>query len=88
MGFALSTADAADWIRLVASAIPLFIEVITLVSVLKGSKNKFAIKILAMLAAYNLTNIATDVLFIIMLIKSEYQTIQDHCYNDGVYIPD
>ena len=82
MGVDLSTGEAAfDWTRLVGSAIPLFIEIATLVKVLKGSKNKFAIKILAMLTAYNLTNIVTDVLFINMTVKAEnyYEFIYELC---------
>ena len=70
MGKELSLAGYDDWIRLIGSAIPLAIQSATLVRVVRGSQHKFAIRILAMLIGYNLTNIVIDILYLNMTANS------------------
>ena len=56
--------DKEDIIRILTSVIPLAVEGTTLVRVLRGSKQRFAIMILVILIGFNLTNICTEVIYL------------------------
>ena len=49
-----------DYSVLIGCGITLVFEGVTLVRVLRGSKHRFVIKILAMLLGYNLANLAAE----------------------------
>ena len=52
-----------DYVRIFGSLVPLTIQAATLVRVLRGSKHRFAIKILGILIGYNITNFGTEVMY-------------------------
>ena len=61
MGFGLS---ARDYIRIVGGGIPLVIEAATLIRTFRGSKHRFAMRILVMLMLTNMATIAEDVIYL------------------------
>ena len=59
----------ADYVTLLASGIPLVIEVATLVRVIRGSNNRFATRILVMLIAYNVINLGEEIVYLTSPVK-------------------
>ena len=57
MGNTWSVLTFGDYIYLFCPGLTLVIESATLLRVLRGSKHRFVIKILAMLVGYNLSNL-------------------------------